>query len=71
MEAITRIAQITEPMIVFTVLLLKMLIVKHRLIMEQWAKAAIASFSAGGNCHGLGVWEWKPLSREGFENGTA
>ena len=64
MEAITRIAQIAKPMIVFTVLLLEMFIVKRRPIMEQWAKAAIESFSAGGNCHGLGVWEWKPLSRE-------
>ena len=71
MEAITRIAQIAKPMIVFTVLLLEMFIVKRRPIMEQWAKAAIESFSARGNCHGLEVWEWKPLSREGFENGTA
>jgi hypothetical protein len=44
MEAITRIAQIAKPMIVFTVLPLEVLVVKRRPIMEQWAKAVIASF---------------------------
>jgi hypothetical protein len=39
MEAITRIAQIAKPMIVFTVSSFRMLTLKHHLIMEQWAKA--------------------------------
>jgi len=39
MEAITRIAQIAKPMIVFTVSSFRMLTLKHHPIMEQWAKA--------------------------------
>jgi hypothetical protein len=61
METITRIAQIAKPMIVFTVFLLQDAHSEASSNYGAMGQGAIEGFSQGGYCHGIGVWEWKPL----------
>jgi len=58
-------------MIVFTVLLLEDAHCEASSNYGAMGQGGYREFFSGWKLPWLGVWEWKPLSREGFENGTA
>jgi len=63
MEAITRIAQIAKPTIVFTIFLLQDAHSEASSNYGAMGQGAIEGFLQGGYCDGIAVWEWKPSYR--------